>query len=359
MLQTLNVAILGCGRIGKRHAQILSSGEISSAKLVAVCDYDQNKLNSFVQEYKVKGFTDLTNLLNGDLAIDILVICTESGNHSNNVIVSAGKVKNIIVEKPMALTLSDANKMIAVCKEFKTRLFIVKQNRFNLPMLYARKLFQEGKFGKITLGTVRVRWSRDENYYLEGDWRGTWALDGGVISNQASHHVDILQWFLGDAESVYATGKQAIANIEAEDTCLAIIRFKSGALGLIEATTATRPIDLEGSFSLLGEKGSIEIGGFAMNRLNYVGFIDEETSPPRVLEQYSVNPPDVYGYGHLKYYENVLSSILNGTEGLVEGIDGLKSLELISAIYESMEKNLEVRLPSVSHHSKLGLQSET
>ncbi|TIP74876.1 MAG: Gfo/Idh/MocA family oxidoreductase, partial [Mesorhizobium sp.] len=179
------------------------------------------------------------------------------------------------------------------------------------------------------------------SYYDQDSWRGTWALDGGVLTNQASHHVDLLEWMMGDVESVFAMTRTALVNIEAEDTAVVALRFTSGALGIIEATTAARPKDLEGSISILGEKGSVEIGGFAVNQMKVWNFIEPRPDDAEVLTKYSVNPPNVYGFGHQAYYEHVVETINSGKQHLVDGLQGRKSLELISAIYESVETGQE------------------
>ena len=345
---------MGCGRIGQRHAQVLVSQELKFAKLVGVCDTNKQKSDKLAKQFNLRSYQKIDTLLD-ECKVDVLTICTESGHHARDVLAVAGRVKNIIVEKPMALSIDDAKNMIELCKKYGTRLFVVKQNRFNLPIVKAKEVFDKGLLGKITLATVRVRWSRDENYYSSDSWRGTWKLDGGVIANQASHHVDILEWFMGPAHSVFATGINSLAKIEAEDTCVAMVKFKSGALGIIEATTATRPIDIEGSFSILGEKGTIEVGGFALNKIKTWNFSQGNDANVIDKSDFEENPPDVYGYGHIKYYENVIESILSKAPALVEGEDGLRSLELISAIYDSMEQKKEVYYPFQSKHTKLGI----
>ena len=213
----------------------------------------------------------------------------------------------------------------------------------------------EKKFGKIVMGTVRVRWCRKQEYYDSDSWRGTWALDGGVIANQASHHIDLLEWMLGEPVSVMAMNGTYLSNIEVDDTCAAIIKFKNGALGIVEATTATRPKDLEGSLSILGEKGNCVIGGFSVNKMEQWNFINETAEEKeQILEAYSENPPNIYGFGHKRYLESVINSIETGTRALVDGLEGRKSLELINAIYESVETGKEVKLIFETKWSKLG-----
>lgn len=351
----LGVALLGCGRIAVRHAQLLSSGEIAGAKLVCVCDIDKSRAESFGKKHNVPYFADLDSMMKecGD-KIDIVSILTPSGCHAQNTLEVAPYKKHIIVEKPMALTLEDADKMIESCDKFGIRLFVVKQNRYNLPVQKLREALEAGRFGKIVMGSVRVRWCRDNAYYKQDSWRGTWAQDGGVFTNQASHHIDLLEWMLGDVESVFAKSRTALSDIETEDTGVAVLKFKNGALGVIEATTATRPKDLEGSLSILGELGSVEIGGFAVNEIKHWNFTNAMESDKEIMEKYSVNPPNVYGFGHKEYYLHVVDSILNGTKALVDGLEGRKSLELIVAMYESIETGKEVFLRFHPQKCKLG-----
>ena len=208
------------------------------------------------------------------------------------------------------------------------------------------------------MGTVRVRWNRDQAYYDQASWRGKWSSDGGVLANQASHHIDLLEWMMGDVESVFAKSTTALVNIEAEDTAVVVLKFRSGALGIIEATTATRPKDLEGSISILGENGSVVIGGFAVNKMQTWNFTDELPEDVDILERYSVNPPDVYGFGHKAYYEHVVDCINNETPQLVDGFEGRRSLELIMAIYESVETGREVQLRFNPNGCRLGAPDE-
>ena len=223
-----------------------------------------------------------------------------------------------------------------------------------MPVVKLREAMEQGRFGRLVMGTVRVRWCRPQAYYDQDDWRGTWAQDGGVLTNQASHHVDLLEWMMGDVESVFAKSTTALVDIEAEDTAVVTLKFKNGALGIIEATTAARPKDLEGSISVLGETGTVEIGGFAVNQMKTWNFLNEHEGDDQVLEQYSVNPPNVYGFGHQAYYEHVVECIQNNSPQLVDGLMGRKSLELISAIYESIETGKEVFLRFNPKHCRLG-----
>lgn len=349
----INFAILGCGRIAKRHAELLGTGQIKGARLVAVCDIQKDRADFFGTKYGVAPFQSIDEMLTRE-DIDVVSILTPSGMHAEHAITVAGSRKHVVVEKPMALTLSDANAMIEACDANGVRLFVVKQNRFNVPVVKAREALDGGRFGQLVLGTVRVRWCRDQSYYDHDSWRGTWAQDGGVLSNQASHHVDMLSWFMGDVESVHARGITALAKIEAEDTAVATIKFRNGALGIVEATSATRPKDMEGSLSVLGSGGSVEIAGFSVNKIRTWQFMEPLASDADVVERFSVNPPNVYGFGHQAYYEHVVDCFANGTVPLVDGHQGRQSLELIMALYESIASGNEVLLPLKVEHCKLG-----
>ena len=349
----IKIGLIGCGRIANRHADLLSSGEIKGATLTAVCDIDPIKARAFGDKYHVPYYGDMHGLAKSE-DLDAFVVLTESGNHAQHVVSLTPYRKHIIVEKPMALTLDDADHMIRACDSVGVKLFVVKQNRFNLPVIKLREALEQGRFGKLVLGTIRVRWCRPQSYYDQASWRGTWAMDGGVLTNQASHHVDLLEWMLGDVESVFAMAHTSLANIEAEDTAVVTLRFKNGALGVIEATTATRPVDLEGSISILGEGGTVEIGGFAVNEMKHWRFATPFPEDDTVLRDYSVNPPSVYGYGHKAYYEHVVECIGGQAKQLVDGLEGRRSLELISAIYESIETRKEVFLRFKPNKCRLG-----
>lgn len=352
----LNFALVGCGRIAKRHSELLGYGQINGAKLIAVCDLEEDKARRIGAQFSLSHYTDMHQMMQNE-KVDVVVVLTESGNHAKNVVDLSQYGKHIVVEKPMALTLDDADAMIQACDQSGVKLFVVKQNRFNVPVVKLREALEEGRFGKLVLGTVRVRWCRNQDYYDQALWRGTWAMDGGVLANQASHHVDMLEWMIGDVESIFAYSTTALAKIEAEDTAVVTIKFRNGALGVIEATTATRPKDLEGSISILGEGGTVEIAGFAVNKMRTWNFVKSEPGDEEVMEKYSVNPPNVYGFGHQAYYEYVVDCISNNGPHLVDGLVGRRSLELINAIYESIETRKEVCLRFRPKFCKLGCLS--
>lgn len=353
-MEKIKFALVGCGRIAKKHAEILSA-QIPEAALVAVCDVKEERAENFGKKYNVPHFTDIHDMMRklGE-NIDVINILTPSGNHAEHAIGLARYRKHIVVEKPMALTIDDADNMISACDEAGVKLFIVKQNRYNYPVQKLHNAVQEGRFGKLVLGTVRVRWCREQKYYDQDSWRGTWKYDGGVFTNQASHHIDLLEWMMGEVESVFAKSATQLVDIETEDTGIAVLKFKNGALGIIEATTATRPKDLEGSISIMGENGTVEIGGFAVNEMKTWNFKDQHPEDQDVIKKYRQNPPDVYGFGHVEYFRNVINCIKYDEKALVDGLEGRKSLELIMAIYESIETGKEVYLRFVPQKCKLG-----
>ena len=349
----INFALIGCGRIAKRHAELLGTGQIAGARLAAVCDIVPERARAYGEKYKVPAFTSVDELL-ASPGLDAVSVLTPSGSHADIAVKAAQSRRHVVVEKPMALTLEDGDRMIRASEAARVRLFVVKQNRFNVPVVKAREALDSGRFGKLVLGTVRVRWCRDDTYYAQDKWRGTWAQDGGVIANQASHHVDMLTWFMGDVESVHAHGNTSLVNIEAEDTCVATLRFRNGALGIIEATGAARPKDMEGSLSVLGSGGAVEIAGFAVNKIRTWQFVESQSHDAEVMDKFSVNPPNVYGFGHQAYYEHVVDCLSTGKAALVDGIEGRRSLEFVAAIYESMASGGEVTFPLKVSHSRLG-----
>ena len=262
----------------------------------------------------------------------------------------------------MALTLADADAMLQACDVAGIQLFIVQQQRFNPAVKTLRRAFEAGRFGRIVMSSARVRWKRDQNYYDQDSWRGSWDQDGGVFANQANHYIDMLKWFLGEPKSVYAIGHTALAkNIETEDTGIAALRFESGALGVIEATTATRPHDWEGSFSLLGEYGSAEIVCARTNIIRHWAFTYPEPEDDAIIAQTTMPCYEAY-FPHQAYLSHVVRAVREGAvrEGgpnLIDGVEGRQSLELLTAIYESMARGTEIKLSSQSRNSQLDISS--
>lgn len=337
----MRFGVVGCGRISHKHFDALQQ-KMTGGELIAVCDTREDRRNAAAKKFNVPSYNDYHDMMRSHPELDVVSVLTPSGLHAEHVVDLSQYKKHILVEKPMALNPTDARRMVQACKENGIRLFVVKQNRTNPPIVLVREALDDGHFGKLVLGTTRVRWCRKQDYYDQDQWRGTKKLDGGVIYNQASHHVDLLSWLMGDVESVFAYSSRRLVEIETEDTLICTIKFKNGALGIIEATTATRPVDLEGSLSILGEQGSAEVAGFAVNEIRTWNFSNpiETKLAMKINEQ----PPNVYGYGHVRYLKEVIHSIKTGEKTAVEGVEGLRSIDLIDSIYRSIELGTEVRL---------------
>lgn len=355
-MEKIGFVLVGCGNIAKKYVHVFQN-YVDEARIVGLCDIDLEKARAFAGDLGVPAFDDPVEMME-QLGPEVGAICilTPSGIHVKNVSDLVEFGKPLIVEKPMALKLSEADDIIHNCDRHGVKVFVVHQNRFNTPIIRARQALEQGRFGKLVMGTVRLRWKRDQAYYDAADWRGTWEFDGGVFTNQASHHIDMLTWFMGDVESVKAVGTTRLVNIECEDTGAAILRFTNGALGIIEATTATRPKDLEGSISILGEKGSVVIGGFFMNQLTTWEFEDHLPEDDAVFEEHGANP-EGWGTNVAYYLQDVIKSINEDRAGLVDGLEGRKSLELISAIYESIETGTEIPLRFMPQKCRLGMSN--
>jgi UDP-N-acetyl-2-amino-2-deoxyglucuronate dehydrogenase len=336
----MNFAIIGCGRIAPRHGQALQL--IPNTKIVAVCDIIEQRAVNYAKNFGGEIYTDYHRLLEQN-DIDIVSICVPSGLHVKIGLDAAFARKNILVEKPIALNLDDADTLIDTCKQMDVTLGCVLQNRFNPPMQELRQLVDLGNMGKLLLGNATVRWYRPQEYYEDG-WHGTWSMDGGALMNQCIHHIDALQWFMGDVASVFAYTDTVSHKMEAEDVGIAVIRFKNGGLGLIEGSTITYPENIEGSLSLFGEKGSVQVGGTALNRKVFwkvAGYLEQEKD---VLSREALDPPSVYGYSHRDQIIEMIAAVKEKRLPKTSGAEARKSLKLVRAIYESAEKRCEVFL---------------
>ena len=350
MQRKLRCALIGCGRISPKHVEVMSA--LPDVQLDGVCDIKPDRVTKTAGATGARPYADYMEMVKA-LKPDVVSILTDSGSHARIACDVVPYTGNVVVEKPMALTLDDADRMISSCDHAGVSLFVVKQNRYNRPVVKLREALDAGRFGTLSLGTVRVRWCRPQAYYDQDAWRGTWKDDGGVFANQASHHVDLLQWMMGPVESVQAYIATRLVDIEVEDVGLAILRFTSGALGVVEATTTARPKDLEGSLSILGERGAVVIGGFAVNRVDTWNF-DVATEHDENPAEWSQNPPNVYGHGHLEFYKDIIGCIRDKRRAMLDGLEGRKSLELITAIYQAAATRREVRLRYVPEGVPLG-----
>ena len=352
-IEKIKFAIIGCGRISYRHIEAIQ--ENRRAKLVALCDLNLERARERNVGVSAKVYRDYNEMLRTE-AIDVVCLMTPSGMHAEHAVDIMRKYKkHVVIEKPICLSLSDGHKMIATAEENDVKIFAVHQNRFNKAIQKIKSAIDNRIFGKIVLATVRIRWSRGQAYYDRDSWRGTWGLDGGALTNQSIHHLDLLQWLVGKIESLSAVGATQMVDVEVEDTACAWIKFKNGALGAVEATTATRPLDmdLEASISILGENGTVIVEGASVNRLMTWTFDEID------LSEHSENPPNVYGFGHNHIIDNVVEVLRKGGQPLVSGEDALESIKFLQALYRSMElQGLTVHLADNPVSERLGVLDE-
>ena len=342
----IRVALVGCGRISRNHFDAIE--KIADLQLAAVCDVNGERAREAGARYGVPGFESYDEML-ASVQCDAVAVCTPSGLHPKHGIAAARAGKHVICEKPMAISLEGADALVRECDAAGVHLFVVKQNRLNPSIQLLRRAIDGGRFGRIYLANTTVRWTRPQEYYDQAPWRGTWEFDGGAIMNQASHYVDLVQWLVGPVESVMAKTATLARRIETEDTGIAVLKFRSGALGVIEVTMLTYPRNLEGSITILGEKGTVKVGGTAVNRIEHWSFADYDDDD-KLVEAANTNPPSVYGFGHEPYYRNVLRVLQGQAKAETDGRAGRKSLELILGIYESAKTGRDVPIPLATRH---------
>jgi UDP-N-acetyl-2-amino-2-deoxyglucuronate dehydrogenase len=338
----IRFALVGCGRISKNHIDSLKKHG-KDAEVVAVCDIDDNALEAAQAETRGEAFLRYEDLLEKSSA-DVVVLATPSGLHAEQTVLAAKAGKHVITEKPMATRWRDGKRMVAACDAAKVRLFVVKQNRRNATLQLLKRAIVEKRFGRIYMASINVLWTRPQEYYDAAKWRGTWEFDGGAFMNQASHYVDLLDWMIGPVESVQAYTATLERNIEVEDTGALALRWRSGALGTMSVTMLTYPKNLEGSITVIGERGTVRIGGLAVNEIQHWEFADKRPDDERVHEA-SYATTSVYGFGHPLYYENVIQTLRGKAEPETDGREGLRSLELLVAIYISARDGRRVTLP--------------
>ena len=340
-MSQIRIAVVGCGRISVNHFDALS--KLPEAKLVAVCDTVKERSDEAAKKWGAVPYTDYTKMLERD-DIDAVAICTPSGLHPRHGIMAAKTGRHVICEKPMGISLKDVDELIDVCDEKKVRLFVVKQNRLNATMQLLKKAIDKGRFGRIYMVQSNVLWSRPQEYYDQAKWRGTWEFDGGAFMNQASHYVDTLQWLAGPVDSVMAMTATLGRKIETEDSGSVVMKFRNGAIGSMTVTMLVYPQNMEGSITILGEKGTVKVGGIAINRFDHWKFQDYDDDDAFVKKS-DYNPPNVYGFGHQGYYKNVLEVLSGRAEPDTDGRSGRKSLELILAIYKSAKEGRRISIP--------------
>lgn len=337
----IRMAIVGCGRIAKNHFDSIQK-HVHSLELVALCDIDSVVLAEHVKKYSVPGYLNLEEMLERE-NLDLVVLCTPSGIHPEQAVITAKYKVHVMTEKPMATRWHDGIRMVRACDEAGVRLFVVKQNRHNTTLQLLKRAIREKRFGKIHLVHLNVFWSRPQSYYDQADWRGTWEFDGGAFMNQASHYIDLLDWLIGPVEKIQAM-MSTTRDIEVEDTGVLNIKWRSGTLGSVSVTMLTYPKNLEGSITILGEKGTARIGGVAVNDIQLWQF-DEIKDYDQLIQTANYETTSVYGFGHPLYYKNIIDVLHGKVEPETDGREGLKSLELLIAAYISARDGKTISLP--------------
>lgn len=338
----IRFALVGCGRIAKNHFDAIAK-LAGHCELVDVCDVAPQALAAATAATGAVGHHSLADMLAATTA-DCVILTTPSGLHSRQTVQVAKAGLHVMTEKPMATRWQEGLEMVRACDEAGVRLFVVKQNRRNPTLQLLKKAVASGRFGRIHMVNVNVFWTRPQSYYDSAAWRGTWEFDGGAFMNQASHYVDLLEWIVGPVESVMAYTGTLARNIEVEDTGVASIKWRSGAMGSINVTMLTYPKNLEGSITILGEKGSAIIGGVAVNEIKHWEFQDADPTDENIKDA-SYQTTSVYGFGHPLYYKNVIDVLRGEAQAETDGREGLKSLELLIGMYQSARDGKRVNLP--------------
>lgn len=344
---SLRYALIGCGRISPNHIAAALDNDL---EVVALCDIIpenmEDKINRFDLSDSISLYTDYRELLIEEKP-DLVAICTESGKHGQIALDCIEAGCNLIIEKPITLSLEEADRIIRLAKEKNVKVSACHQNRFNKSIQKIREAVEQERFGRLLHGTAHIRWNRGEDYYKQAPWRGTWEQDGGALMNQCIHNIDLLRWMMGN-EIIEVVGMTDNLNhnfIEAEDLGLALIKFSNGSYGVIEGTTNIYPNNLEETLYVFGEKGTVKVGGKSVNLIEEWQFADGLDDSDEVKEKYQENPPNVYGFGHNPLYTDVIDAILNDREPYVTAEDGRRALELVLAIYKSSAEGKSVKLP--------------
>ena len=345
----MKYALIGCGRIAVNHIKAALNNKL---QIVAVCDVIEEKMEALLAKYNlqnetsIKRYTDYKQMLAENADIELISIATESGLHAEIALYCIEHNKNVIIEKPMAMSIADADKIIAAAKKYDVKVSACHQNRFNVAVQKMRKALEAGRFGKISHGSIHVRWNRDKNYYDQAPWRGTWAQDVGALMNQCIHGIDLLRWMMGgEIDEVYGKTKQQFHHyLEAEDLGMAVVGFKNGAVATIEGTTNVYPKNLEETLYLFGETGTVKIGGTSTNNIDVWDFADETEADAenKGLKEATSN---VYGNGHTSLFADVIDAVKNNRQPYVDAKAGRDALELVLAIYKSAAEGKPVKLP--------------
>ncbi|MEO5770712.1 MAG: Gfo/Idh/MocA family oxidoreductase [Burkholderiaceae bacterium] len=340
----LRFAVVGCGRIAQNHLKALTQ-HAARVELVAVCDNHAERLAAAVASTGAAGFASLDEMLAGCDA-DIVVLATPSGLHPRQAIKVAQAGRHVMSEKPMATKWDEGVAMVRACRDAGVKLFVVKQNRLNATLQLVKRAVEAGRFGRLAMVNVNVFWTRPQAYYDAAPWRGRWDMDGGAFMNQASHYVDMVDWLVGPVDNVHAYTATLARDIEAEDTGVMSLRLRSGGLASINVTMLAHGSNFEGSITLLGERGTVRIGGVAVNQIQHWQF-DEAKPEDQAVNSANYAAPSVYGHGHPLYYANVIDTLRGDAHAEVDGYEGLRSLEVVIAAYRSARDGVRVGLPLV------------
>lgn len=337
----IRIGVVGCGRISKNHFGSIAAHS-EDLELTSVCDVDDTTLDATVQKYRVPGYRDMTSMLKAE-GLDVVALCTPSGVHPDQAVLAASHGVHVVTEKPMATRWHDGLRMVRACDEARVHLLVVKQNRKNATLQLLKRAVEERRFGKIHMVHLSVFWSRPQSYYDQAKWRGTWEFDGGAFMNQASHYVDLLDWLIGPVEKVQAM-MSTTRDIEVEDTGVMNVKWRNGAVGSMAVTMLAYPKNIEGSITILGERGTARVGGVAVNEVQMWEF-DEPKDYDADIQSASYQTTSVYGFGHPLYYRNVIDVLRGFSDPDTDGREGLKSLEILIAAYLSARDGRTVTLP--------------
>lgn len=343
----LKYAIIGCGRISPNH---IAAAIKNNLEIVALCDIEESKMEDTIKYFSLptetKKYIDYQEMLRIERP-ELVAICTESGKHGQIALDCIDQGINLIIEKPIALSLKEADQIIVKARENNVKVSACHQNRFNNSIQKIREAVENKRFGKLMHGTAHIRWNRGEDYYRQAPWRGTWEQDGGALMNQCIHNIDLLRWMMGNeiTEVVGMSDNLIHDFIEAEDLGIALIKFANGSYGIVEGTTNIYPKNLEETLYIFGEKGTVKAGGKSVNLIEEWQFADKLDNPEEVKEKYHENPPNVYGFGHNPLYADVIDAIKSDRQPYVTAVDGRNALELVLAIYKSAAEGRMVKLP--------------